>query len=91
MKVLGGAGVKLFTRPKSGFLLPMEGWMRGRLKPMLDGLLADQDLMKQVGINAEPVGKLWRDFLAGRPGVYWTRVWLIAVLLWWCRRHDMRL
>jgi asparagine synthase (glutamine-hydrolysing) len=35
------------------------------------------------------VQTLWRAFLRGRPGIHWSRVWALYVLLWWCREHDV--
>jgi asparagine synthase (glutamine-hydrolysing) len=81
----------LFDRPKRGFVLPIDTWARRRLQPQMDALFADDVLAARVGLRAEAVRTLWRSFSAGRPGLYWSRVWALYVLLSWCRTHDVSL
>ncbi len=86
---LGDLDPKLFDRPKSGFVLPIDLWCRRELKPQLDSVFHDRDLCESVGLAPAAVAKLWRSYQAGVPGLYWSRVWAIFVLLWWCRRHRV--
>jgi asparagine synthase (glutamine-hydrolysing) len=79
----------IFERPKSGFVLPIDTWARRRLQPRMEALFADSELPRRVGLRGEAVQTLWRSFLDGRPGLYWSRVWAIYVLLSWCQTHDM--
>jgi asparagine synthase (glutamine-hydrolysing) len=79
----------LFDRPKRGFVLPIDTWARRRLWPQMDAVLRDDALAAQVGLSGEAVRTLWRSFSEGRPGLYWTRIWAIYVLLAWCREHGV--
>ena len=81
----------LFDRPKSGFVLPIGEWARRRLQPEMERLLSDAPLISRVGLRPETVQTLWRSYVAGRPGLYWSRVWSIYALLSWCQTHDMAL
>jgi asparagine synthase (glutamine-hydrolysing) len=81
----------LFDRPKSGFVLPIDGWARRSLQPEMDRLLTDAELIGRVGLRAATVRTLWTSYLAGKPGLHWSRVWSIYVLLAWCQSHDMAL
>jgi asparagine synthase (glutamine-hydrolysing) len=81
----------IFDRPKSGFVLPIESWARRSLQPRMAALFADPELAGRAGLRGESVQTLWRSFVDGRPGLYWTRVWALYVLLWWCRTHDVSL
>jgi asparagine synthase (glutamine-hydrolysing) len=81
----------LFDRPKSGFVLPIAGWTRRGLKPELDRLFTDTELIGRVGLNAATVRTLWNSYTSGRRGLHWSRVWSIYVLLAWCRTHDVSL
>ncbi len=81
----------LFERPKSGFVLPIDTWARQRLQPQMQNLFADQQLARSVGLRSEAVQTLWRSFIAGRPGLYWTRLWALYVLLSWCHTHEVSL
>ncbi len=79
----------LFDRPKSGFVLPLDVWCRRRLKGVLDATFADEELIASAGLCADAVGGLWRSYQADAPGLYWSRVWSLFVLLDWCRRHGV--
>lgn len=81
----------LFDRPKSGFVLPIAGWTRRGLKPELDRLFSDTELIGRVGLNPATVRTLWNSYTSGRRGLHWSRVWSIYVLLAWCRTHDVSL
>ena len=81
----------LFDRPKSGFVLPIGEWARRRLQPEMERLLSDGQLISRVGLRTETVQTLWSSYMAGRPGLYWSRVWSIYALLSWCQSHDMAL
>jgi asparagine synthase (glutamine-hydrolysing) len=81
----------LFDRPKSGFVLPIDTWARRRLQPQMHALFSDGALVRSVGLRPEAVRTLWRSFTEGRPGLYWTRIWGLYVLLAWCARHGLSL
>jgi asparagine synthase (glutamine-hydrolysing) len=81
----------IFDRPKAGFVLPIELWARDQLRGKIDALFADRDTVESVGLRPEALGRLWRAFGAGSPGLYWSRIWAPFVLLHWCRNHRMTL
>jgi asparagine synthase (glutamine-hydrolysing) len=81
----------LFDRPKAGFVLPIDAWARQRLQAQMEARFADSELAERVGLRGEAVQTLWRSFNERRPGLHWTRVWAIYVLLSWCQTHDLRL
>ncbi len=79
----------IFDRPKSGFVLPIEAWCRQSLMHEVAEVLADRNLCAAAGLDHATVGKLWRSFSAGAPGMYWSRIWVVFVLLRWCREHRV--
>ena len=81
----------IFDRPKSGFVLPIDTWARQRLQPQMEALFADDGLARRVGLRGPALQTLWRSFADRRPGLYWSRIWAIYVLLSWCQTHDLRL
>ncbi len=85
---LRGLDPALFRRPKSGFVLPYERWIRLGLGTAMDGTMRDPAAVKPTGLNPEAVRRLWRAFLDGAPGMYWSRVWAVYVLIRWCHRHG---
>ena len=86
---LGGLDQAIFERPKSGFVLPIDVWARRSLYPDMEAVFADPGLARQAGLRSDVVQTLWRSFVRGRPGIYWSRVWAIYVLLSWCRNHEV--
>jgi len=88
---LGSLDPALFERPKSGFVLPIDRWARQRLQPRMQAAFDDPWLARRAGLRGEAVRTLWRSFTAGRPGLYWSRVWALYVLLSWCETNDVGL
>ncbi len=93
LRQLGTAGIdpKIFDRPKAGFELPFDVWCRNRLRTQVGETLLDADLCERVGLNPVEVGNLWAAFCDGRPGIYWSRIWALFVLMWWSREYDIGL
>lgn len=86
---LRGLDPTLFQRPKRGFVLPYDRWIRMGLGKAMDGTLRDPEAVRRVGLNPDAVGRLWRAFVDGAPGVYWSRIWALFVLVRWCQRHGV--
>lgn len=88
---LRGLDPSLFERPKAGFVLPYDRWIRRGLRKPMDRVLRDPEVAAAAGLAPETVERLWRSFLDGAPGVYWSRVWAVYVLLRWSATHGVRI
>jgi asparagine synthase (glutamine-hydrolysing) len=88
---LRGIDPTIFDRPKSGFVLPFDRWIRRGLRDSVDSTLRDADLVKAAGLSPDAVGRLWKSFLDGDAGLYWSRVWALYVLVRWCERHHVKI
>jgi asparagine synthase (glutamine-hydrolysing) len=55
----------LTERPKRGFSLPVDRWLRGPLQPWAEDLLAESALRRQGLLDPSPVRRIWRQHLAG--------------------------
>ena len=86
---LRGLDPALFERPKSGFVLPFDRWIRRGLKDAMDQTLRDPQAVAPVGLDPVAVARLWRAFLEGAPGMYWSRVWSVYVFIRWCHRNRV--
>jgi asparagine synthase (glutamine-hydrolysing) len=86
---LRGLDPTLFERPKSGFVMPFDRWIRRGLRNAMDQTLRDPQAIVPVGLNPAAVERLWRAFLDGAPGTYWSRVWSVYVLIRWCHRNGV--
>lgn len=75
-------------RPKRGFTLPFEHWMRGELRAEIEPLLTPKRISQgplRGLVNGEEIGRIWQNFLAG--SVSWSRAWSLYVLQRWCQLH----
>jgi asparagine synthase (glutamine-hydrolysing) len=86
---LRGLDPALFERPKSGFVLPFDRWIRRGLKDAMDQTMRDPHAIAPVGLDPAAVERLWRAFLGGAPGMYWSRVWSVYVFIRWCHRNHV--
>jgi asparagine synthase (glutamine-hydrolysing) len=86
---LRGLDPALFERPKSGFVLPFDRWIRRGLKDAIDQTLRDPLAIAPAGLDPTAVERLWRAFLDGAPGMYWSRVWSVYILVRWCHRNRV--
>jgi asparagine synthase (glutamine-hydrolysing) len=82
---------ELFERPKRGFELPLAMWTKQELAGEIGRTLTDVVLCHRIGLNGEAVARAWRAYRDGAPGIYWSRIWALYVLLRWCRAHELEL
>ncbi len=86
--LLASLGVELprevVNRPKRGFTLPFEHWLRHEMRPVVEtALLADD--WGRSGISPLAVRTVWKRFLAGETS--WSRPWSLFVLKRWCEQN----
>jgi asparagine synthase (glutamine-hydrolysing) len=86
---LDGLDPALFDRPKRGFVLPFDRWIRKSLGRAMDDTMRDASLAAAVGLNGQTVARLWSAYQQGAPGLYWSRVWVLYVLIRWCHRNGV--
>ena len=56
---------ELIERPKMGFAVPIQDWLRGPLRPWVDSLLDERRLAAEGIFHPEPIVKRWHEHLAG--------------------------
>jgi asparagine synthase (glutamine-hydrolysing) len=86
--LLASLGVKLpleiVNRPKRGFTLPFERWLRGEMRSTVEEALLKGN-WDQISLDAGVVRKIWSRFLAGETS--WSRPWSLFVLKRWCDQN----
>ena len=81
--------VEASTRPKMGFTLPLEAWLRGPLRNWAEERLLAADPSSPSPLSSAAVADLWRRFLRGRRHVSVFRVWTAIALTAWCKQHRI--
>lgn len=72
----------LIERPKQGFSIPVDRWLRGALKDWAETLLGREDLLGVAGIKVEPVQALWHAHITGRNN-NGQKLWVLLMLISW--------
>lgn len=82
--------VELLARPKVGFGVPVDRWLREDLRAMVQDLLLGPDAAYARYLDREPVASLVAYHLAGRTGGA-HKLWLLLVFELWLREvHALR-
>jgi len=87
---LGGLLPKqVVNRPKQGFTLPFDLWMRGALREFCEERLNSERIGSRGIFKHAQVQKLWQDFLECKTNVSWSRLWILVVLEEWLERNQV--
>lgn len=101
LKVRGGVGkwilrqvlyrhvpASIVERPKMGFSVPIEHWLRGALRDWAEGLL-DRTALAQEGLLCpDTVRKTWEQHLAGHTDAH-HELWAVLLYLDWRRQNAV--
>jgi asparagine synthase (glutamine-hydrolysing) len=100
MKVRDGAGKwilrrvlarhvpkRLFDRPKMGFGLPIDRWLRGPLREWAEALLDEKRLTAEGFLSAGLVRRAWDEHLSGRRN-WQYHIWTVLVFQQWLEATE---
>lgn len=66
------------NRPKMGFVLPWDLWLRNQLRSFAEERI--KSIANRNLFNENSILSLWSDFLSGKANTSWARLWVFIVL-----------
>jgi asparagine synthase (glutamine-hydrolysing) len=79
----------LVDRPKSGFGIPLESWLRGPLREWAEELLGEHALREEAFFDPRPIRQMWTDFLGGRTAWH-SQLWDVLMFQAWREEYRRR-
>ena len=73
---------ELVDRPKIGFGLPLDLWLRGPLRDWVESLINKKEIEQQGFLDAIEVRKIWDDHCSGRKNLQYE-LWNILMFCAW--------
>jgi asparagine synthase (glutamine-hydrolysing) len=74
----------LIERPKQGFAMPVDDWLRGALKHWAGALIADEGPVSALGLNKSTLMALWHNHQRRRVNAG-RQLWVLLMLLLWAK------
>jgi asparagine synthase (glutamine-hydrolysing) len=79
---------EMVDRPKMGFGLPIDVWLRGPLRAWADDLLSESRLRREGLLAPGPIQEKWREHVSGRRNRQYD-LWDVLVLQSWREAHGV--
>lgn len=77
----------LIDRPKSGFAIPINDWLKGPLRPWAEEMLHSASLKKHGYLRPKEVGDLWHSYLEGKTNSQY-KLWSFLMLQAWLEAES---
>jgi len=72
----------MIERPKMGFGVPIDSWLRGSLREWAEDLLNEKRLRHEGYLNPEPIARKWKAHLSGRSNEQ-SPLWTVLMFQSW--------
>jgi len=74
---------ELIDRPKQGFSVPIDNWLKTYLRDEIEAMSYDDDFFRVFRLNQDYFQKLLREFFKGQDAVNAHFIWFVYTLFKW--------
>jgi asparagine synthase (glutamine-hydrolysing) len=78
---------EMVERPKMGFAIPLDDWLRGPLRDWAESLLDDQRLQSEGYFSPAPIRTMWQEHLSGRKN-WQHHLWTVLMFQAWLTNRE---
>ena len=81
--------LSLINKPKSGFAIPINNWIRGPLKDWAEDLLSESKLQRESHLNPQVIRRKWAEHLSGKKD-WGPQLWAVLMFEMWLENHEKK-
>ncbi|HZV44511.1 MAG TPA: asparagine synthase-related protein, partial [Saprospiraceae bacterium] len=78
---------EIVNRPKMGFTLPWEHWLKHELSEMVQKKI--NYIADRPEFHGDAIREKWTNFKKGDSRIIWSRIWKLVVLSDWMERNKL--
>ena len=79
---------ELIDRPKMGFGVPIDSWLRGPLREWAEELIDGNRMREQGFFNPDPIRKRWDEHLSGQRNWQYP-LWCVLMFQSWLEANKL--